>query len=535
MSGPAQHLGTSPRACPFVAFDEDRDRRADTPDSRHRCYALPAPEPRALAHQEAYCLSSAFPSCSFFLDWAARAAAEPAAGSAAPSPYTAGRILGPSQPSVPQPYAATPQAGPESSPMPVDALGRQWATPPPWVSEPTLRTTGPAAQDAPASPVPPDSPVGLAAGGGPATLAGWPAGFATPGSATPGGASEQLRVLPDPIERAMDHDLGGSDLPARPIWRPDDMEPPAVSQPLAGAQSPYGSLPPAASPPPGVRPPAAPQAPYAPPAATPQAPYSPPPYSPPPYAPAPYAPPASAGAPSVPPEGPVTGVPPAAPQSAFPPLAPTSGPEVWSKPSGPPGSAFDDILPSAVGGGESRFSGRPIDAGPPPRIVTQARPPAAHRPEEPAEWANSPRRFHAYPTLRGRARVSRLLVGVFVVLIAAVALFLLPGFLSGGGSDRTPRPSGPVSSASLAPTRTPAPTVLQYVVKPGDVLSTIAKSFGVTVQQIVCYNNLKNANVLSIGQTLLIPPDNYACPTKGGGKPSPTAHASLAPSAAPSH
>lgn len=62
-------------ACPFVAFDDDRDARAPSPDHRHRCYAEVRPAPRALAHQEAYCLSSAFPVCPTFQDWARREAA----------------------------------------------------------------------------------------------------------------------------------------------------------------------------------------------------------------------------------------------------------------------------------------------------------------------------------------------------------------------------------------------------------------------------------------------------------------------------
>ena len=76
-------------ACPFVAFEDDRDERATVPDHRHRCYAEVRPAPRALAHQEAYCLSSAFPVCPTFQDWARResarardAAAEAAAGNA---------------------------------------------------------------------------------------------------------------------------------------------------------------------------------------------------------------------------------------------------------------------------------------------------------------------------------------------------------------------------------------------------------------------------------------------------------------------
>ena len=62
-------------ACPFVAFEDDRDERATVPDHRHRCYAEVRPAPRALAHQEAYCLSSAFPVCPTFQDWARRESA----------------------------------------------------------------------------------------------------------------------------------------------------------------------------------------------------------------------------------------------------------------------------------------------------------------------------------------------------------------------------------------------------------------------------------------------------------------------------
>ncbi len=62
-------------ACPFVAFGDDREARSTSPDHRHRCFAETPPAPRAVAHQEAYCLSSAFPVCPTFQDWARREAA----------------------------------------------------------------------------------------------------------------------------------------------------------------------------------------------------------------------------------------------------------------------------------------------------------------------------------------------------------------------------------------------------------------------------------------------------------------------------
>jgi len=78
-----------PTVCPFVAFDDERDLRSAVPDRRHRCYAVAEPEPRALAHQERYCLSPTFTSCPIFQDWAAREAAHVAPGEEAVGPVAA--------------------------------------------------------------------------------------------------------------------------------------------------------------------------------------------------------------------------------------------------------------------------------------------------------------------------------------------------------------------------------------------------------------------------------------------------------------
>ncbi len=75
MSGRAVEPVEIPPACPFVAFEDDRERRSTAPDHRHRCYAEPRPAPRALAHQERYCLTRDFPSCPTFQAWARREAA----------------------------------------------------------------------------------------------------------------------------------------------------------------------------------------------------------------------------------------------------------------------------------------------------------------------------------------------------------------------------------------------------------------------------------------------------------------------------
>jgi len=125
-------------ACPFVAFEDDRDERADRPDHRHRCYAEPEPAPRALAHQEAYCLSSAFPVCPVFQEWARRESARARAAdeSAAEPPPSATVTPGgradewaepqrrPAAADDDEPIESTPRRNPP----------RDWAAPPPWAS-----------------------------------------------------------------------------------------------------------------------------------------------------------------------------------------------------------------------------------------------------------------------------------------------------------------------------------------------------------------------------------------------------------------
>src|SRR6188472_4413267 len=116
-------------ACPFVAFGDDRDGRSTSPDHRHRCFAESPPAPRAVAHQEAYCLSSAFPVCPTFQDWArreaahARGAGDQASSSAAPGP----------------PPPVTPAAEP-TAPPPVYDLYADWSRPPSEAMPPDLET-----------------------------------------------------------------------------------------------------------------------------------------------------------------------------------------------------------------------------------------------------------------------------------------------------------------------------------------------------------------------------------------------------------
>ncbi|MGZ3586987.1 MAG: LysM peptidoglycan-binding domain-containing protein [Candidatus Limnocylindrales bacterium] len=90
MSGRAAEPVEIPPACPFLAFEDDREHRSTLPDHRHRCYAETRPAPRATAHQERYCLTSDFPTCPTFQAWARRESARETAPDA-PRQVAAGR------------------------------------------------------------------------------------------------------------------------------------------------------------------------------------------------------------------------------------------------------------------------------------------------------------------------------------------------------------------------------------------------------------------------------------------------------------
>ncbi|MEW6223086.1 MAG: LysM peptidoglycan-binding domain-containing protein [Chloroflexota bacterium] len=129
-------------ACPFVAFEDDRDARATAPDHRHRCFAESRPAPRALAHQEAYCLSSAFPVCPTFQDWARR---EAAAARPAPASEAAASEEPPVSRPLP-PREREPRHAPGTdTPPPIPPRRHQprdWAAPPPWSADDAADAAG---------------------------------------------------------------------------------------------------------------------------------------------------------------------------------------------------------------------------------------------------------------------------------------------------------------------------------------------------------------------------------------------------------
>lgn len=187
-------------ACPFVAFADDRDARATSPDHRHRCYAELVPSPRATAHQEAYCLSSAFPVCPTFQDWARREAA-----------HARGEGDRPRAAPMAQPETAPPVGETEPSASGNVDQGRSRRLP---VAEPPIRRNPPRDWAAP----PPWAPGGAGSGAArsarrstPGDAAGAPgllAGRAEEGRGLAGSAADRLAAGDSPVP-----DVGGDPQP----------------------------------------------------------------------------------------------------------------------------------------------------------------------------------------------------------------------------------------------------------------------------------------------------------------------------------
>lgn len=90
--------------------------------------------------------------------------------------------------------------------------------------------------------------------------------------------------------------------------------------------------------------------------------------------------------------------------------------------------------------------------------------------------------------------------------------------------NRTAAAAGTTIATSTATAPAPTPTIGQraYVVQPGDTLSSIARNFDVSVADLLAANNLVNVDLLSIGQTLIIPAPGAVPATAAAVTPTPT-------------
>ena len=69
----------------------------------------------------------------------------------------------------------------------------------------------------------------------------------------------------------------------------------------------------------------------------------------------------------------------------------------------------------------------------------------------------------------------------------------------------TPTPTAAATPLPVTPAPTPTAAPRTYVVQAGDTLSLIANRFGTTVEALRLANGLKSADVINIGQVLVVP------------------------------
>jgi LysM repeat protein len=85
----------------------------------------------------------------------------------------------------------------------------------------------------------------------------------------------------------------------------------------------------------------------------------------------------------------------------------------------------------------------------------------------------------------------------------------------GGTPGISPTPGGtPAATPTAAPSPTPAASpFIEYTVKQGDSLSSIAQQFGTTADELARINSITDPNSLSVGQKLQVPRPTSPSPT----------------------
>jgi LysM repeat protein len=122
---------------------------------------------------------------------------------------------------------------------------------------------------------------------------------------------------------------------------------------------------------------------------------------------------------------------------------------------------------------------------------------------------------------------------VAALLLAVVAGLTAAGCGIVGGSDNkaktTTTPLGTLPATTVAPADTTTTAPQEYIVQSGDSLSKIAKMFGVTVAALVAANNIQNADKITEGERLKIPPATTTTTTGAAPPPGATTTAPAGP------
>jgi LysM repeat protein len=189
------------------------------------------------------------------------------------------------------------------------------------------------------------------------------------------------------------------------------------------------------------------------------------------------------------------------------------------------GFEADDMAAEPRGAASQRRV--PVDAQASTWLGSQARP-SSRSSTGSREW-EGPRRFEAYAATQRRRPPTSVLVagGAIVFAVLLLGVFLLPGFLMGGGAVATATPAPTELTAGVVATVAPPATTpdpdrtarpertvkpqRMYTVRSGDTLIKIARRFKVSVDAITCVNRIRNPNNVAVGRRLTIPPRGYRC------------------------
>ncbi len=136
-----------------------------------------------------------------------------------------------------------------------------------------------------------------------------------------------------------------------------------------------------------------------------------------------------------------------------------------------------------------------------------------------------------------RARTWAIFIAVNVIVSAAVMLTILfvwksvhtPSPPTPTSTSALPATEGAVSPPTVLPVASPTPPESPlHIVQEGDTLGAIARTYGVSIEDLMAANELTDPNVLHVGQTLIIPVSPPPTPTTSPSaetppEPSPTA------------
>jgi LysM repeat protein len=104
-----------------------------------------------------------------------------------------------------------------------------------------------------------------------------------------------------------------------------------------------------------------------------------------------------------------------------------------------------------------------------------------------------------------RRRPTGIALGLLVGVIVGVTGYLVLTVSGGGNAPENKSGSKVAAAGHAAPTSSTTGAPIQYEVRRGDTLTSIAQRFGVSAKRIIDRNKLTNPDTLAEGQTLTIP------------------------------